>query len=230
MLSLNKKLWLAGLILVSGMGVCTATPLQNCFDSPGIYMLHINQELDPANNNTGKTYDAGHMVAAGESITASCDCPSNMPITGSRANVYAIAFAGSPLPQGVLPGYGSLTETLDVKLSGYTDAINSPEGTGLTRIDISRYPTGIPDMNKITDSHGTSKEEQLSVCSQETRSVNASAIPRRFQWNVISADFYLKKPVFGEETFSPQPVVENYACLYYGSYAGDSGCSVPEKV
>ncbi|MFP2410947.1 fimbrial protein [Citrobacter braakii] len=229
MLSLNQKRGLAGLILFSAAGSCAATPLQSCFSSPGIYTTHIEQDVVAANNLSGMTHNAGHIVSAGGPITANCRCPSNMPID-SGATVYSISFAGSPLPSGASrEGVGFLTEKLDVKLAGYPDAINHQDGNNMVNIDITDY-TPNRTMKKYADANTKSTESQQSVCSDETRPVGASTVKRQFQWNVIAATFYLKKPVFGEEIFQPQTVVENYACLYYGSSNNPNGCTVPEKV
>lgn len=229
MLSLNNTRWIVGLILFSAVGSCAATPLTDCFHSPGIYTFNIDQEVVAANNQTGKHHNAGHIVAAGSPITASCNCPSNMPTTGNRAAVHVVASAGSPLQTGP-SGYGSLTDKLDVMLSGYSDAINRQDGNGLFIIYINQYPTPLMSMEKIVDASAVSTEAQSSVCSVQTRSDDASTTQRQFQWNVIAADFYLNKPVFGEEIIPLQTVVENYACLYYGNYDGTRGCSVLEKV
>lgn len=184
-----------------------------CFSTPAAYMTNYTRELAADENIAGtKIVAPGHLLGTGVEIEANCDCPSNLKTT---TDITLLTLAGSPLPAGV-SGYGILTDKVDVDVAGYIDAINSPDGGGLEKIQINAYPTAMSQLLWTYDARSTESSE--SVCSDATRPQGAASQKRKFKWNVITATFYIKKPILGEEVIPPTLVVQNYACLASTNY------------
>lgn len=197
-----------------------APGLTNCFSGPQDYTVNYIQELSDAENQPGNRIDPtqDHLLGSGGPlIAANCECPGNMT---SSSRVFERDYAGSPLSAGS-SGYGYLTDAIDIDIQGYSDASNSSDGTGLNGIPIDIYPTPIGSMQKGGADYIT--ESTADVCNDATRPAGISAPKRYFKWNVISAQFYIKKPILGEEVIPRQIVVQNYACLYISS----STCNSP---
>lgn len=201
-------------------GVSQATVLQGCFDSPQEYFITYDHELSSSENTVNKSFVAeDHLVGSGGELTASCTCPNNL---FSSTKVYEVTFAGSPLNAGV-SGYAYLTENIDIALSGYSDSIKNPDGNGLTAMKITAYPTSRSNMPNVQEIY-SDMEKTADVCSDGTRPSSVASVKRTFKWNVIRANLYIKKPILGEEIIPSTLVVQNYACLFFGS----GGCSSAE--
>lgn len=197
----------------------TTTVLQNCFPAPVTYTINTETELPPEENQDGYSASVNdHISGNGPDITANCTCPKNLYASTA---IYEITAAGSPLPPGA-NGYGYLTEHLDIDVTAYSDAIESPDGHGLFLINIDTYPTPLASMNRVNESikhtEGTS-----DVCSDATQPADASSTKRGFKWNVLAFGFYIKKAILGEEIIPPTVIVQNYSCLSFGNY-----CSVTD--
>ncbi len=126
------------LMLVSTGSFGAVTVLKNCFGAPQTYSIDYHHEFTSTENVANNDYDIpGHLVGAGADLEANCTCPGNM---FSSSTVYEKTLAGSPLNPGT-SGTGYLTDKIDAHITGYADAINSPDGSSLTPIPINEYPT-----------------------------------------------------------------------------------------
>lgn len=202
------------LLLIPLTGEAAATILRNCFDTPGEYTIQYEHELSSKENKAGENLNTGHLLGTGPILEANCSCPSNLT---SDTKIYEKTFAGSPLNPGT-SGYGVLTENLDINVSGYSDAINNPDGSGLYVLNITKYPTTLSSSTDYAvDSKLNQTEGTADVCSNETRPSGYASVKRQFKWNVIAATIYIKNPILGEEIIPSTLVVQNYACLYFGS-------------
>ncbi|MBE3513846.1 fimbrial protein [Enterobacter cloacae complex sp. I2] len=209
---------LSGTILTAALSfdLHAVTILTNCFPGPQDYQISYSRELASSENITGNVVPVNdHLLGSGAEMEASCTCPSDMK--GSDL-IMELTFAGSPLNAGA-SGFGYLTDSLDIDVSGYSDAINAPEGKGLTKLEINQYPTPLSAMNRKVEGIKYT-EATANVCNKDTRPESGATAQRRFKWNVIAADFLVKKPILGVATIPPTLVVQNYACLYY-----DGDCS-----
>ncbi|KFC13170.1 SfmH family fimbriae-like adhesin protein [Trabulsiella guamensis ATCC 49490] len=212
---------IATLFMLCSVSAPAATILRNCFAAPGTYQATIDHELSASENSTGKTVTLdGHQVGAGQSIIAQCDCPGTMT---ASSTVMGFTFAGSPLSAGSRAGYGYLTENIDIDIDAYTDAIHSPDGSGLYSIAIDNYPTTVPVRSNESL---TSKESNETVCRSGTQPV--TGVPsRQFKWNVLSTRLYIKSPILGQESIPATLVEQSSACLYFGSGMCNSGDAQP---
>lgn len=193
------------------------TVLHGCFDNPQNYNIVYDRELNVSENVAHRDVDVlEHLIGGGAAMEANCECPGSMVASNQ---VLELTLAGSPLNPGT-SGYGYLTEKLDIKVKGYSDAINSPEATGLIGINITQYPSDISSMSKTIENIKTT-EGTASVCSQDTRPEGAATVKRQFKWDVVGVTFYIKKPILGKETIPSTIIVQNYACLYFGSGSCD---------
>lgn len=209
--------WL-GLYLVLSSSVQAATTLHDCF-TPQDYHIAYDRELNASENLANHDVDVlEHLVGESTVVEANCACPKNM---ADSSQVMELSLAGSPLSPGV-SGFGYLTENLDIDVMGYADAINSPDGSGLQGLIIDQYPTPLASM---ANSLGRNKTTQgtADVCSESTRPIGSATIKRTFRWNVIGITFHIKKPILGKEIIPSTLVVQNYACLYFGSGSCDTG-------
>lgn len=194
-----------------------ATALTNCFTAPQDYQISYSRELSTTENVVGNAInDNEHLVGSGAEMEANCSCPKDLD---ENTTIMELTLAGSPLSAGA-SGYGYLTDSLDIHVSGYSDAINSPDGANLTKLDINDYPSSLSSMEKMIEKIKTT-EGTASVCSESTRPESDPPVKRQFRWNVIVASFLVKKTILGEATIPPTIVVQNYACLYYGSGSCD---------
>jgi len=206
-----KSLWV---LLCLSVPVTTqaATILRNCF-VPQDYHVAYDGDLNASDNKAGQDVDIPeHLVGESTVMEANCDCPKNMT---ESTTIYELTLAGSPLPQGT-SGYGALTDKLDINVKGYGDASNSPDGSGLEGLPINEYPTPQNSMSKTIEKFKAT-EGTASVCSESTRPVDSASVKRQFRWNVIGVIFHVKKPILGKEIIPPTAVVQNYACLYFGT-------------
>lgn len=216
---LTRRLYSVGLVMVLlalPLATRAATViLTNCFPPPVDYTTTINTELTAENNKDGQIISNPeyHFVAVGPSVVANCDCPNGMN-TGTP--VYELTAAGSPLPAGTA-GYGSLTDHLDIDVTAYADAINSPDGINLTQINIDSYPTPFASMQKKTESIKPT-EATSDVCSDASRPSTGSSIKREFKWNVVLITLYVKQAILGEEIIPLTVIAQNYSCLSTGNY------------
>lgn len=218
MLIKSKSLWVL-LCLSAPVTTQAATILHNCFDAPQDYHINYDRELNASENKKGSVVDVPeHLVGESTVMEANCSCPGSL---SESAAIYELTLAGSPLPPGT-SGYGYLTENLDIDVKGYADAINAPDGEGLNGLNINDYPSSLASMSKTIEKLKPS-EGTASVCSESTRPEDSPPPKRQFRWNVIGATFYIKKPILGKEVIPPTLVVNNYACLYYGSGSCDAG-------
>ncbi|MFP2239862.1 fimbrial protein [Pseudescherichia vulneris] len=196
--------------------MAAATVLTKCFGTPMAYNIEYKYELPADENSTGSVVDHhDHQVGELSTMEANCQCPRNL---SSGMRIDELSAAGSPLPSGI-SGYGYLTDRVDVDISGYSDAINSPGGSGLLELNINEYPTSPANRPNTRESFNFT-EETASVCSDDTRPAGGATNKRRFRWNVISMKLYIKKPILGEEIIPAQTVVENFACLSFGTGTG----------
>jgi type 1 fimbria pilin len=212
-----KSLWV---LLCLSVPVTTqaATILRNCF-VPQDYHVAYDGDLNASDNKAGQDVDIPeHLVGESTVMEANCDCPKNMT---ESTTIYELTLAGSPLPQGT-SGYGALTDKLDINVKGYVDAINSPDGSGLEGLNINEYPTPQSSMSKTIEKFKAT-EGTASVCSESTRPEDSAPVKRQFRWNVIGVIFHVKKPILGKEIIPPTAVVQNYACLYFGTGNCDPG-------
>lgn len=202
-----------------------ATVLQGCFDSPQEYSITYEHELSSSENTPNTAFAAeDHLVGDCGELTASCTCPNNL---FASTKVFEATFAGSPLNAGA-SGHAYLTENVDIALAGYSDAIKNPNGDGLTAMQITSYPTNRGSMLDVQETY-SDMEKTADICSDNTRPSGSASIKRTFKWNVIHADLYIKKPILGEEIIPPTLVVQNYACLFFGS-GGSCSASEAEHV
>lgn len=207
------------LLLVSLTGLLpaslahAATMLQDCFHSVPGYLTYLEYDLPASQNTVGNSSLSQHKVAVGPALTASCECPDSLK---SNARIYSATHAGSTLAAGHTSGYGLLTSNLDIDVSGYTDAINSPTGSGLFQINIDQYP--MTDISRMkSDSSGISTQEQTATVCRQGTGPGITTNQRQFKWNVINATIYLKHSILGEEIIPPTIVAQNYACLAEGA-------------
>lgn len=188
-----------------------ATVLRNCFANAGTYQIEYNRELSSSENvaNTASLID-DHAVGAGSEIYAQCSCPGNLT---ASSTVYGIMFAGSPLATGSQPNYGYLTDKFDLHVDAFSNAINSPDGSGLYPLQINQYPSTmvVSQPEKIN-----SVESVQTVCSAATQP-ESGVSPRAFKWNVLNLSLYIKSPILGQEVIPPTLVESTSACLYFGS-------------
>ncbi|MGX5028492.1 fimbrial protein [Enterobacter asburiae] len=190
------------------------TVLENCFDAPQTYTISYDHEFTSTENIANQDYDVpGHLVGAGSEMDASCTCPGNV---FSSSMIYEKSYAGSPLNPGT-SGYGRLTDKIDADITGYADAINSPDGTSLTAIPINEYPTSRGNMSFVLESNLSKTEGESTVCSSETQPSGAATIKRKFRWNVVAVMLHVKKPILGEEIIPQTLIAQNFACLYIGT-------------
>lgn len=200
------------LFLVPGVTLAAVTVLTNCFDSAADYSVSYDHELSSSENKATYSYLTGaYMPGSGTEIEANCSCPANI---ASSSTVSEYDFAGSPLAAGV-SGYGVLTDKLDIQVTGFNDAIDSPDGSGLSAISVKEYPTSIGSMlTQKADQKQT--EGSADVCSDETRPTGGATVKRKFKLNILRFSLYVKKPIIGEEIINPTLVAQGYACLYIG--------------
>lgn len=195
------------------LGASQATVLQGCFDSPQEYAITYEHELSSSENTVSKSFDAGgYLVGSGGEMTANCACPNNL---FSSTKVFEATYSGSPLTAGV-SGYAYLTDNVDIALSGYSDAINNPSGSGLTEMKITAYPTNRSSMPSVQETYSYT-EKTADICSDSTRPSGGASVKRTFKWNVIRANLYIKKPILGEEIIQPALVLQYFTCLFFGS-------------
>lgn len=195
-----------------------ATVLQGCFAAPQDYQTSYDRELATTENQLGHVVSGDiHFIGSGAEMEANCTCPKDLD---EDTTIYEATLAGSPLNPGT-SGYGYLTDSLDIRVSGYSDAINSPNGNDLTELVIDVYPTPPGSMRKFSENIKT-KEGTASVCNESTRPEPVPPVKRKFKWNVIAAEFLIKKTILGVESFPPTLVVQNYACLSYISNTCDA--------
>ena len=212
-----KSLWVL-LCLSAPVTTQAATILRDCF-VPQDYHVAYDGDLNASDNKAGLDVDIpDHLVGESTVMEANCDCPKNMM---ESTTIYELTLAGSPLPQGT-SGYGALTEKLDIDVKGYVDASNSPDGSGLEGLNINEYPTPQNSMSKTIEKFKAT-EGTASVCSESTRPEDSAPVKRQFRWNVIGVIFHVKKPILGKEIIPPTAVVQNYACLYFGTGNCDPG-------
>lgn len=192
------------------------TPLNNCFNGPGEYEVNYSRELNASENKANKTVDVTeHLVGSGADLVANCSCPKN--VSGSTP-INILSLAGSPLAAGT-SGYGYLTSHLDLAVDGYSEASSSSDGYGLSKLPIKVYPTPLAQMPDTIET--SQKVSEANVCSESTTPTGVTAANRKLKWNVIGIRFYVKKPILGEEVIPSTIVLQNYACLYYGSGSCD---------
>ncbi|MDA8481122.1 fimbrial protein [Citrobacter sp. Awk 4] len=191
--------------------------LTDCFPPPVDYITTINTEIPTESNQAGQIISNPdyHFVAAGPSMVANCACPKGMSTTSS-GYVYELTAAGSPLPAGT-NGYGYLTDHLDIDVIAYSDAINSPDGAGITPISIDSYPTPLASMKKVNESIKPT-EATSDVCSDATRPSGGSNTKREFKWNVVMITLYVKQAILGEEIIPLTVIAQNYSCLSTGNF------------
>ncbi|HDR2757880.1 TPA: fimbrial protein [Enterobacter mori] len=221
-----KKL-AAGISVAIALCLASASPcwgssmvLKNCFGAPQTYTISFNHEFASSENIANHDYDIPeHLVGAGAELEANCNCPANLY---SSTTIYEKTFAGSPLPPGT-NGYGYLTDKIDADVTGYVDAINSPDGNSLTPVPINEYPTSRGNMNSVMENSTAKKEGDASVCSNDTRPTDSAATKRKFRWNVVAVMLHIKKPILGEEAIPQTIIVQNYACLYTAGANCDAG-------
>lgn len=208
--------WLCLTLPVSAQAAVTI--LHDCFAGPQDYHIAYDRDLTATENLAGHDVDVPeHLVGESTVMEANCSCPKNMSASSA---IYELTLAGSPLPPGT-SGYGSLTDKLDIDVKGYADAIESPDGSGLDGLNINQYPTPVTSMSKTIENYKTT-EGTASVCSESTRPETSPPPKRQFRWNVIGVTFHIKKPILGKEVIPSTLVVQNYACLYYGSGSCDA--------
>ncbi|GJA00987.1 hypothetical protein ECV0102_13350 [Enterobacter cloacae] len=202
------------LMLVSTGSFGAVTVLKNCFGAPQTYSIDYHHEFTSTENVANNDYDIpGHLVGAGADLEANCTCPGNM---FSSSTVYEKTLAGSPLNPGT-SGTGYLTDKIDAHITGYADAINSPDGSSLTPIPINEYPTPRGNMLTVLESSLSKTEEESDVCSNDSRPDGSAASKRKFRWNVVAVLLHIKKPILGEEVIPATLIAQNYACLYIGT-------------
>lgn len=217
------------LIILTSCALLSAAPvnaelLQDCFQGPTHYNINYSFEIPSSENIAGSIInDHMRMLGLPTTMEANCKCPPNMRLT---SNVRELTAAGSPLRAGA-SGYGYLTEFVDVNVSGYSEAINSPDGTNLIELKITEYPTSPANRARRVESNFDTTEATASVCSDITRPKGGSSTKRQFRWNVMSMKLYIKKPILGEEVIPMQTVVENFACL---SSDDDGACNSSNAV
>lgn len=223
---LNKQLSMAFLVTVLSVAFThpvwgTATLLHNCFGAPQTYSTSFDHEFSSSENRANHDYDVpDHLVGNGPEMVANCTCPGNLY---SSSTIYEKTLAGSPLSPGT-NGYGFLTDKIDADITGYADAINSPDGNFLTPITINEYPTSRGSMNSVTENTLARTEGEASVCSTETQPSGGATIKRNFRWNVVAVMLHVKKPILGQEVIPPTIIAQNYGCLYFGTGAScDAG-------
>ena len=196
-------------------GISFATPLSGCFSGASTYNVTYNNELT-ASENAGATFTVDFLSGSENAMEANCQCPKSGFYYDTI--VGEVTAAASPLPAGGT-NHGKLTDRLDVVVKGTSDAIN---GTGsLTFIPITLYPTPLDKMSSKNDIKLA--ENNQDVCSQGTHPSKGATIKRQFKWNTLSLNFYITKPIFGDEIISPVTVIQYYSCLYY-----DSSCKVTD--
>ncbi|WP_320738223.1 fimbrial protein [Enterobacter sp. 168J2] len=223
-LALLVKVTVVSLML--SFSVHASTVLKNCFSSPQDYTVSYERELSAAENIAGsEIVDNMHLLGNGAEMEANCSCVSDME---ESTSVMEMTLAGSPLSAGA-SGYGYLNDVLDIHVSGYSDAINSPDGANLTKLEVFQYPTPRSSMQKKVENIKTT-EGTASVCSNDTRPAGEPRPKRMFKWNVIAANFLIKKPILGVISFPPTLVVQNYACIYISGSCAPSDAELVSNI
>ncbi|HDS9359668.1 TPA: fimbrial protein [Enterobacter chengduensis] len=215
MTKLTASALLAAALSLPTLSVCRASGvLPNCFDAPQTYTISYDHEFTSGENKANQDYDIPeHLVGAGAEMEANCTCPGNL---FSSSVVYEVTFAGSPLAPGS-NGYGFLTDKIDADITGYSDAINSPDGLALNPIPINDYPTSRGKMHSVLETRLSKPEGEINVCSESSRSAGSTGMKRKFRWNVVAVLLHIKKSILGEEVIPPTLIAQNYACLYFGT-------------
>lgn len=216
-IQLSKRCLVLMLSIFPLFSQAATTVLQNCFPAPVTYTINTETELPPEENQDGYSASANeHITGNGPAVVANCTCPYNLY---ASTTIYETTAASSPLPPGT-NGYGYLTEHLDINVTAYGNAINSPDGSGLPSINIDTYPTPIAGMNSVHEVELRHTEGTSDVCSDATKPTDASSTKRSFKWNVLTFGFYIKKAILGEELIPSTVIVQNYSCLSFGNYCG----------
>lgn len=217
---LNKRNSVLGGLLCIMLPVTAqaSTILRNCFGSPQDYPISFNRELSATENVANRNIPLNeHLLGDGPDVEANCTCPLNLyPDTLVKEYVQA----GSPLRPGI-SGFGYLTDSIDVDVGGYSDSVHSPDGNGLNPLDIDVYPTPVGSRKNEVEIRQVT-EGEASVCSDSTRPAGSTSVKRHFRWNVINMIIHVKKPILGEEVIPPTIVVQNFACLFFGSGTCDA--------
>ena len=207
---------LRSFLILGLIGFLPALPVQGamilpgCFPAPENYQVNYSYELVAADNYIGKTLMSTHLIGNGPMQTANCNCP---PAMKKNASIYEMVYASSPLFQGHSTDYGKLTDAVDVQITGFTDAANSPTGINLFELQILQYPTPASSMPSKFDGIKT-VENTEAVCSPTTDPNRPPpSNKRQFKLNIINARLYLKHSILGEEIIPPTNVVQYYVCL-----------------
>ncbi|EAQ8938986.1 fimbrial protein [Salmonella enterica] len=198
-------------LLLSSAAPAASGKLSGCF-TPLDYDIHLHNHEIPASENIAN-HQLNDLVRVGQTgtpRTANCDCTSDIDTKG----IYEKTFVGSPLVAGS-PGYGYLTDNIDVDLLAYGDTTND---SGTVGIKIDEYPTPLASM-KNTFASTRPTEREASVCRQ-----NPDYPKRLFNWDKIAVTFYMKKPIFGLEIIPRTLVVQDYVCL-----STSSSCNAPDS-
>ena len=213
----NALWWMLVCLTLPVSTHAAVTVLHDCFGGPQDYTISYDRELNASENKANMDVDIPeHLVGAGAEMVANCSCPGTLT---ASTQILELTRAGSPLTQGT-SGYGILSDKIDIDVKGYGDAINAPDGAGLGGLNINQYPSLLPSMSKLIESNKAT-EGTSSVCSDSTKVKDSAPTKRTFKWNVIGAVLHIKKPILGKEIIPSTLVVQNYACLYFGSGSCD---------
>ena len=182
-----------------------ATFLTGCFPVKGDVKVTLNDELSSAMNYAGNTISPlNNFMVPAEPLPAQCSSCPGLRST-DKENMYS--YRATPLLAGMTPGYGKLTDKLDIQLTLFTDTVAGGE----TLTKLTTYPNTAP---ATSTTEGTNTESTQSVCAKSP----APGVPQRvFNWNKLTASIHIVRPIFGTELIPTQTLAETSLCIFYGT-------------
>lgn len=196
------------LLLAPAASHASTGQLQNCFAQVARYQATWSYEVNPAENQPTSTIDTPELTGSGSPLTAQCDCNSGTPGTST---VDDGIYLTSDLGVGHSSDWGFLTDKIDIDVTGYTDSTGAIPHRGI--LAVNSYPISTPIYYKETGFDDTEQE----VCKPGTGPNRNDATPpptRQFTWNAMSARFYIKSPISGEEIIPPTDVIKYSVCVF----------------
>ncbi|MFU0931752.1 fimbrial protein [Kluyvera cryocrescens] len=182
-----------------------ATFLTGCFPVKGDVKVTLNDELSSAMNYAGNTISPlnNYMIPAEPQPAQCSSCPGLR--STDKENMYS--YRATPLMAGSTPGYGKLTDKLDIQLTLFTDTVAG----GGTLTKLTTYPITAPPTSTF---EGTNDESTQSLCAKSP----AAGVPQRtFNWNKLTASIHIVQPIFGTELIPTQTLAETSLCIFYGT-------------
>ncbi|MDL4618948.1 fimbrial protein [Citrobacter amalonaticus] len=182
--------------------------LLNCFTQIAHYQATWSYELNPTENQPTSAIDTPELAGSGAPLTAQCDCNGG---TSGTSTVDDGIYVTSDLIAGHSSTWAFLTDKIDIDVAGYTDSTGTSPHKAILPID--NYPVTTPTFYNEKGFKDTDQE----VCKPGTGPNRDDATPpptRQFTWNAMSAQFYIKSPISGEEIIPPTEVIKYSVCVF----------------